>query len=154
MPRPDPGIRRSLSVRRSPIQGKGVYATAPIPAGARIIEYRGEHISHEEGDERYPFEGVPHHTFLFTLDDETVVDGGRGGNIARWINHSCAPNCESVTEEDHIYIDAIDDIAAGDELTFDYHLVTEERHTPAVKKLYPCDCGAETCRGTLLGKKR
>ena len=94
MPRPDYRIRQRLQVRRSGIHGRGVYARESIPAGTRLIEYRGEHISHEEGDERYPWEeGVPHHTFLFWLDDETVIDGARGGNLSRWINHSGDPNC-------------------------------------------------------------
>ena len=155
MPRPSYRIRERLQVRRSPIHGRGVYAKAFIPAGTRLVEYRGEHISHEEGDERYPwYDDEPYHTFLFMLDDETVVDGARGGNLSRWINHSCDPNCESITEDGHIYIDSIRDIQPGEEITFDYHLVTAERHTAAVKARYPCACGSEHCRGTLLGKKR
>ncbi|MDX1419170.1 MAG: SET domain-containing protein-lysine N-methyltransferase [Rubricoccaceae bacterium] len=155
MPRPDPRTRRSLEVRRSGIHGKGVYATGPIPAGTRLIEYRGEHISHAEGDRRYPVEeGVPHHTFLFVLDEDTVIDGARGGNLSRWINHSCDPNCESVWEDGHVYVDAVRDLAPGEELTMDYHLVAEEPHTAALAREYPCRCGAPACRGTLLGENR
>lgn len=155
MPRTNFRVRQRLQVRRSGIHGRGVYAREFIPAGTRLIEYRGERIPNEEGDRRYPWEeGVPHHTFLFMLDDDTVIDGARKGNIARWINHSCDPNCESITEDGHIYIDAIRDIEPGEEITFDYHLVTAERHTAKVKARYPCSCGAPNCRGTLLGKKR
>jgi SET domain-containing protein len=148
-------VRERLALRTSRIHGKGVFARAFIPAGTRLIEYRGERIPAAEGDERYPWEeGVPYHTFLFMLDDDVVVDGGVRGNTARWINHSCDPNAESIIEGDRIYLDAIRDIQPGEEITFDYHLITEERHTPAVKRRYPCACGAPNCRGTMLGKKR
>jgi len=148
-------VRTHLAVRGSPIHGKGVFARARIPAGTRLLEYRGERISHEEGDARYPWEdGVPHHTFLFMLDDEVVIDGGRRGNMARWINHSCDPNCEAWIEDGRISFYTRRAIRPGEELTFDYHLVTPERHTAAVKRRYPCRCGAPNCRGTLLGKKR
>ncbi|HEY3258538.1 MAG TPA: SET domain-containing protein-lysine N-methyltransferase, partial [Gemmatimonadaceae bacterium] len=84
-------------IRRSGIQGRGVFARTRIRPGQRIIEYTGERISNAEADRRYDDETMRrHHTFLFTLDRKRVVDGNSGGNDARLINHSCDPNCEAV----------------------------------------------------------
>ncbi|HEU4557610.1 MAG TPA: SET domain-containing protein-lysine N-methyltransferase [Longimicrobium sp.] len=148
-------VRERLALRRSGIHGKGVFAREFIPAGTRLIEYTGERINQEEGDRRYPWEEfVPYHTLLFNIDDDLVVDGGVGGNMSRFINHSCDPNCESSIEDRRIYIDSIRDIAPGEELTFDYQLITQDRQTPAVKRRFPCHCGTANCRGTMLKKKR
>jgi len=95
-----------------------------------------------------------YHTLLFTVEDDLLVDGGAGGNVSRWINHSCDPNCTSVIEDRRIYIDSIRDIQPGEEITFDYQMITQDRLTPAVKRRFPCRCGAAGCRGTLLKKKR
>lgn len=150
-----PSMSRPFVIRSSPIAGKGAFATRRIPKGERIIEYRGERISQDEADARYPDDpGVAHHTFLFTLDEDTVVDGAVKGNSARYINHSCDPNCEAVIEDDRIWIYALKNIGAGTELVYDYRFILEERHTPAAKKRYPCRCGAANCRGTILAKKR
>src|SRR3954463_7027701 len=92
-------------IRQSEIQGRGVFAKKRIRAGQRILEYAGERISNKEADRRYDDENMKrHHTFLFTLDKKTVVDGGRQGNDARLINHSCDPNCEAVIEDGKIWI--------------------------------------------------
>jgi uncharacterized protein len=148
-------VRSGLSLRRSRIHGRGVFARVPIPAGTRIIEYRGERITNDEADARYPDEpDREHHTFLFSIDDEVVVDAAFKGNMARWINHSCDPNCDAVIEAGRIWIESIRDIAPGEELRYDYNFILPERHTPALKKRYPCVCGAPTCRGTILAKKR
>ena len=145
---------RPFEVRRSKIHGKGVFATRRIPKGTRLIEYKGERISWEEADRRYDDSIQPHHTFLFAVDDKTVIDGGRYGNDARWINHSCDPNCEAVEEDGRIFIESIRDIEPGEELTYDYSYILDERHTAAVKARYPCYCGSPKCRGTILGNKR
>lgn len=148
-------VRERLALRRSGIHGKGVFAREFIPAGTRLIEYTGERIDQEEGDRRYPWEDdVPYHTLLFNIEDDLVVDGGVGGNISRFINHSCDPNCASEIEDRRIYIDAIRDIAPGEELTFDYQLITQGRHTAAARRRFPCHCGTASCRGTMLKKKR
>ena len=142
-------------MRRSGIHGRGVYARALIPADTRIIEYRGERISNAEADRRYPDDfSAAHHTFLFAVDDDTMVDAAYGGNLARWINHSCDPNCEAVIEDGRIYIESIRDIQPGEELAYDYNYILPERHTAKLKRRFPCHCGAATCRGTILGKKR
>ena len=146
---------RPFQIRNSPIAGKGAFATRRIPKGARIIEYVGERITQEEADRRYPDDdGTPHHTFLFTLDDDTVLDAAYGGNPSRFINHSCAPNCEAVIEDGRIWIEALKAIQPGTELAYDYNFILEERHSPAAKRRYPCRCGAKSCRGTILAKKR
>ena len=145
---------RLFQVRSSKIHGKGVFATRRIPKGTRLIEYRGERISWEEADRRYDDDIQPHHTFLFAVDDETVIDGGRRGNDARWINHSCDPNCEAVDEDGRIFIETIRDIERGEELTYDYSYILDEPHTAKVKARYPCRCGSPRCRGTILGNKR
>lgn len=144
---------RRISVRRSPIHGLGVFALKKIRKGERIIEYIGERISHREADRRYPNDDSPH-TMLFIVDKKIVIDATREGNSARWINHSCRPNCESVEEKKRMYIEAIRDIRKGEELSYDYNLVLDERHTPAAKKENPCFCGEKRCRRTLLGSKR
>jgi len=126
-----------------------------IGKGARVIEYVGERITQREADRRHTSEdGWSPHTMLFVVDGKKVIDATRRGNSARWINHSCSPNCEAVEDEGRIYIEAIGNIRPGEELTYDYNLLLDERHTPAAKRAHPCHCGAQGCRGTLLGKKR
>jgi SET domain-containing protein len=107
-----------------------------------------------EADARYPEDGGRHHTFLFAIDDGIVIDAAVDGNEARFINHSCDPNCDALVERERIWIETIRDIDPGEELAYDYAYELEERHTPAAKRRYPCSCGAEKCRGTILAKKR
>ena len=150
-----PDANRPFEVRKSPIQGLGAFATRPIPAGTRLVEYAGERLTPDEADARYPdVPGERHHTFLFAIDDDWVIDAAVDGNDARWINHSCDPNCDAIVEDGRIWIETIRDVQRGEELAYDYRMMLEERHTPAAKKLYPCNCGAEGCRGTLLTRKR
>jgi hypothetical protein len=141
-------------VRRSPIHGRGVFALRAIPKGARIVEYKGELISDAEADRRYSklHEHSPH-TMLFSVDDGLVIDATRRGNSARWINHSCAPNCEIEEENHRVFIEARRDIRAGEELAYDYNLQIGERHTKAAKREHACFCGTRRCRGTMLGEE-
>jgi SET domain-containing protein len=137
------------------MQGRGAFATKRIPAGVRLIEYAGERLTPEQADARYPDSpGERHHTFLFAIDDDIVIDAAVNGNEARWINHSCDPNCDAVIEDERIWIETIREIEPGEELAYDYAYVLPERHTPAAKRRFPCNCGAVNCRGTLLAKKR
>jgi uncharacterized protein len=139
----------------SPIHGLGAFATEPLPAGRRLIEYTGERLTPSEADARYPeIPGHAHHTCLFAIDDEIVIDAAVGGNEARFINHSCDPNCDAVIEDGHIWIETIRNIVSGEELAYDYAFVLEERHSPAAKKRYPCTCGSALCRKTILARKR
>lgn len=95
------------------------------------------------------------HTILFTLNEKWVIDG----NNARWISHSCEPNCEAVhvdgeKKKDRIYIEALRGIKEGEELTYNYRIVLEEAHTVANKKLWACHCGSGKCSGTMLQPRR
>lgn len=137
---------------RSGIQGRGVFAARRIRRGQRVIEYAGERITSDEGDRRYDDAKMRrHHTFLFSLDKNTVIDGNRQGNDARYINHSCDPNCEAVTVGKKIFIYARKNIQPGVELAYDYKYEwSNDRNDIA---LYKCECGAAGCRGTIMKRK-
>jgi hypothetical protein len=146
---------RRIEVRASGVHGKGVYAARPIPAGERVIEYRGEVITWKEALRRHPHDpDDPFHTFYFHIDDGHVIDGMHRGNAAKWINHSCAPNCEADEVAGRVFVRALRDISAGEELFYDYRLILDGRHTAKVKRQYECRCGAAACRGTMLAPKR
>lgn len=126
-----------------------------IPAGDTLIEYVGEIISWEEAQARHPHDPAnPNHTFYFHIDETRVIDALHGGNSSRWINHACDPNCEADEQDGRIFIKALRDITAGEELNYDYGLIIDERYTKKLKAEYPCWCGAAICRGTLLAPKR
>ena len=154
-------MTRRIVARRSPIHGNGVFAVAPIKKGEEIIEYKGTLMTHDEADDMYGDGGETGHTFLFTLNDDYIIDANRKGNIARWINHSCNPNCEAFVQEnekgnsrkDRVIIEAKRNIKAGEELTYDYGIVLEVAHTARLKKLWVCLCGSSKCTGTLLKPK-
>jgi hypothetical protein len=140
-----------FELRPSSIQGRGAFATRAIRKGARIIEYLGERISQAVADERYDDTKMSrHHTFLFNVDEDTVIDAAHQGNDARFINHSCDPNCQAFLEGDRIFIYALRDIAVGEELSYDYAYDRTEDMGPEEEALYVCRCGASTCRGTIL----
>lgn len=144
-----------IKMRESRIHGRGVFATRPIPKGTRIVEYKGERITWKQADRRYPDDpDGPSHTFLFSVGEHVVIDANRRGNVARWINHSCNPNCEAVEDEGRIFIEATRDIRTGEELGYEYNITFEERHTRKLKQRYRCLCGSKDCRGTLLGDKQ
>lgn len=140
-----------FELRTSAIQGRGAFATRTIKKGTRIIEYVGQRISWRTADKRYDDEKMNrHHTFLFTIDDKTVIDAAVKGNDSRFINHSCAPNCEAVNERKRIFIEAIRTIPAGTELVYDYQYERTDDHTAEDERFYKCRCGAPNCRGTIL----
>ena len=144
-----------LEVRTSSFHGLGVFTTRPIKAGARLLEYLGERISHVEAGRRYCAAPSPDpHVLLFTVDRWTVVDGGVGGRTARYVNHSCDPNCEADIAHGRIFITSIRDIAAGEELTYDYNLAAPRPLPRDWRQRYGCRCGAERCRGTMLVRPR
>jgi SET domain-containing protein len=141
-------------VRSSGIHGKGVYATQRIRKGTRIVEYLGDRITHEEADDRYEAKGQDDgHTFLFVVSDRIVIDAGVGGNDARFINHRCAPNCDTVIENDRVFIEAVRTIEPGEELGYEYGLTWESTDDPEELKNYACRCGAPNCRGTMLDEE-
>jgi uncharacterized protein len=139
-------------VRRSSVHGRGVFAVADLPAGEHLVEYGGEIIPWEVAHERYADSDADEgHTYFFDRGDGTVIDGGRGGNTSRFINHGCDPNCETIDDEGRIFIETIRPIAAGEELFIDYQLCVDEPVTDELRQLYACRCGATSCRGTMLG---
>jgi len=140
-----------VEVQRSPVHGNGVFARRRIARGTRIIEYVGERVSHAEADRRYADRDLTdNHTFLFIVDNRVVIDAGVGGNAARFINHSCEPNCETVIEERRVFIYALRAIDAGEELAYDYLIQREKDDPPGIEEIFRCHCEAATCRGTML----
>ena len=132
-----------------------MFAARTIRKGTVIIEYRGERTTWEAASERADSDpSNPNHTFIFSTSDGSVIDGGRLGNAARWINHSCAPNCRAFEDaRGRVFIEARRTIHAGDELTYDYRLEVDERVTRKLRAEYACHCGAKRCRGSLLVKR-
>src|SRR5579863_445170 len=126
-----------------------------IPKGTRVIEYLGERVSHREADRRYDDKDAnDNHTFLFIVDSRTVIDAGVDGNEARFVNHACEPNCESVIENRRVFIEALRTIEPGEELTYDYQIQRESDDPPEVDELFACRCGALSCRGSMLWPPR
>ena len=153
---------RKIARRNSAIHGNGVFALTNIPANTRVVEYRGTRITHAQADRKYDGSLDSGHTFLFTLNDKYIVDANEGGNFARWINFSCDPNCESEIlvdingdeKKDRVMINSLREIAAGEELTYDYGITLDVPHTKRLKQLWACRCGSPDCRGTMLSPKR
>ena len=140
-----------IEVRNSDVHGRGVFAIARIPKGTRVIEYLGDRLSHAAADARYEdHDESDNHTFLFIVDKNTVIDAGVGGNDARFINHQCSGNCESVIENRRVFIDATRDIEPGEELGYDYEIGRDKDDPPNVDEIYACRCGSPKCRGTML----
>ncbi|MHB1869708.1 MAG: SET domain-containing protein [Steroidobacteraceae bacterium] len=140
-----------FKVRRSRVHGRGVFALRRIRKGTRIVEYLGDRVSHREADQRYADRDErDNHTFLFIVDARTVIDAGVGGNDARFINHSCDPNCETVIEERRVFIEALRTIQPGEELHYDYQLGRSRDDPPDVDEIYACRCGQPNCRRTML----
>ena len=140
-----------FKVRRSRVHGLGAFATRRIRKGTRVCEYLGDRITHKEADSRYEDKDEDdNHTFLFIVDRGIVIDAGVGGNDARFINHGCDPNCESVTEKRRVFIEALRTIEKGEELKYDYSIGRAKSDPPNVDEIYACRCGAPKCRGTML----
>lgn len=140
-------------VADSELHGRGVFARCFIPKGTTIMEYEGKRISAQEADEQPSADpDNPYHTFFFSLSNGKIIDGAQQGNDARWINHSCEPNCEGHENDagDRVFIVAKRDIEADEELLYDYALTIDEPITESLKQNYACWCGAPSCRGTML----
>jgi len=149
---PDIPVPPALLIQRrqSGIHGHGVYARTAIPAGHVIVEYTGERITKTESLRREAArlerarKGHDACTYLFHLNQRHDLDGRRGGNVSRFINHSCQPNCHSENRRGHILIVATQDIEAGEELTFDYGFPFRDWADN------PCRCGAPDCAGYIV----
>lgn len=131
-----------LIIRSSDIHAAGCYTTSDIRKGTLIVEYTGPRISKERGDEIYENRQT---TYLFGLRDGQEVIDGHG--VAMFINHSCDPNCETDEIDNRVWIIAIRNIKAGEELTYDYMLYDGDEDDPA-----PCFCGSRNCRGTMYSE--
>ncbi len=152
-----PQMASKIERRNSKIHGHGVFATAPIKRGELVVEYKGKLRSHAEVDEEYGGQDTGH-TFLFILNDQYVIDANINGNIARWLNHSCSPNCQAFTVEDDggdprkdkVIIEALRAIQPGEELTYDYDIQLQEPITAEERRLWACRCGSPQCTGSMI----
>ena len=146
---------RYLKIGRSRLGGRGVFTTRAVPKGTLLLEYLGERISHAEAGERYYAAAKPDaFVLLFTVDRKVVIDGGVGGRAARYVNHSCEPNCEADEIGGRIFITSIRDIPAGAELTYDYNLEAPSPLPRDWRARYACRCGTPRCRGTIVVRPR
>lgn len=130
----------AIVVRPSRIHSVGVFTTTSIRKGKRVVEYKGPRLTADQADEMY--NGAPR-TYLYGIGDGKVVIDGIG--IGAYLNHSCDPNCEVDEIKDRVWIMTIRDIAAGEELLWDYNLYDDD--DPA-----PCHCGSPKCRGTMYSR--
>lgn len=141
-----------VQCRDSAIHGRGVYARIAIPSGTRVIEYTGELITKAEAKQREldrlerERRGEDSNVYIFDLNTRYDLDGRSEDNLARLINHSCAPNCVAETIRGHIWVIARRDIPADEELTFDYGFPYK------TWRLHPCRCGAPRCVGFIVNK--
>jgi uncharacterized protein len=136
-------VRGLLVLAESSIHGVGAFARGDICQGARIIEYVGERITKSESLRRCE----KNNEYIFALDDEHDLDGNVAWNPARCLNHSCVPNCEARFEEGRIWVIATHDIAAGEELTFNYGYDLADYWD------YPCRCGSRDCVGYIVAEE-
>jgi len=139
-------------VKTSQVHGKGVFAKKAIPKGTRIFEYAGERVL-KSNLAKDLADGLTSLVYVMNLDEILAIDGERGGNDSRFINHSCEPNCEVLYFNETPYIYAIREISEGEELCFDYKYGSEagmEFTAEQKREWFPCKCGAVGCRGTLL----
>ncbi|HRH69720.1 MAG TPA: SET domain-containing protein-lysine N-methyltransferase [Flavobacteriales bacterium] len=153
-----------IAKRRSKIHGSGVVATAPIRKGEHIVEYKGKIVTHAEADRDHRGDLGTGHTFLFTLNEDWIINANIRGNIAKWINCSCDPNAEAFVHEhkgknrdprkDKVIIEARRAIKPGDEITYDYGFEFDVPYTKELLKTWACHCSSPKCRGTMLNGKK
>ena len=138
-----PSAHAPIKVRKSKIEGRGVFAQAAISPESHVLTYVGEVISKREATRRLKA-GNP---YIFTLNDSEDLDGDIPANLARYVNHSCEPNCESRHDGDEIRIYAIKDIAPKEELTMNYGYGFEDYRD------HPCRCGSSKCVGFVVAEE-
>jgi SET domain-containing protein len=140
-----------FEVRHSRIHGYGVFALRRIRKGTMVIEYLGDRVTHALANERYKDkDSKDGHTFLFTVDAKTVIDAGVNGNEARFVNHGCHPNCQTVNTGRRIFIEALRTVQPGEELAYDYQIQRDDDDPADVDVVFACRCGAQNCRGSML----
>jgi len=153
---------KKIERRTSKIHGNGVFAKAAIRKGEPVVEYKGKLITHEQADRLHHGDLDTGHTFLFTLNDKWTINANEKGNVARWINHSCAPNCVAFVHEhksgkpkkDKVIIEALRDIAPGEEITYDYGFEFDVPYTKKLLATWACHCGSPECIGTMVKPKK
>jgi uncharacterized protein len=133
----------SFRIGPSAIHGLGGFAETDLACGATVVEYSGERITKAESVRRCE-QG---NSFIFALDDEFDLDGSVASNPARFLNHSCAPNCAAERRDGRIWIVALRDLKAGEEITFNYGYTLDEYRE------HPCHCGAATCAGYMVAEE-
>ncbi len=135
-----------VTVKKSKVHGQGVFARAKIAAGTPVLEYLGKRLSPAAARKQQP-----DNPYLLNVDAKTTIDGSGDDNIARFLNHSCAPNLELLVYKKRVFLIALRDIKRGDELTYDYNLVIHgDVDIPTALAETACSCGAPECRGTML----
>lgn len=147
--------RGFTKVRPSTIHGLGVFAIKPIPKGTRLFEYAGKRISRDQIIQEF-MKGITSCLYVMDLNETTVIDAERGGNEARFINHHCHPNCEIYYVNETPFVYAVETIPENLEIFYDYQLsfICEPLLTKEEKRqLFPCNCSAKNCRGTMLWRK-
>jgi len=143
-----------IEVNKSSIHSTGVFATKDIHKRTKVIEYVGEKITKEESEKRAD-EVLNNHkknknngaVYIFELNKKYDIDGNVPYNLAKYINHSCNPNCETEIIKGHIWIIAIKDIKKGEELTYDYGYDLEDY------KEHPCHCKSKNCVGYIIAEE-
>ena len=132
-----------IEFRASPIHGLGGFARTAVAPGTKLVQYAGRRLTKAESlrecERRNPF--------IFYLDDTHDLDGNVDWNPARFLNHSCRPNCAAELINGEIWIVAEGPIAPGEEITFDYGYDLEDYRE------YPCQCGAEDCVGFIVAQE-
>jgi uncharacterized protein len=147
-----PKVPATLRLGRSRLHGRGLFARVPIARGTRIIEYVGKRITKAEAEReeerrlRRLAAGGDGAVYIFELNQRHDIDGRVSWNLARRINHSCAPNCEVEVVRGRIWISAMRDLEAGEELTYDYSFDYDAWRD------HPCRCGAGDCPGYIVTK--
>lgn len=130
-------------MRPSVCAGQGLFASRDIPAGQRIVEYVGERISASESAARR----AAGNNYIFHLSFGWAVDGSGPGNVARYVNHSCSPNCRIEIEGGRIFVVSVRSLGEGEELSFDYGYDSDDYQR------FPCNCGARNCCGYIVGRE-
>ncbi len=155
-------MAKKIERRNSKIHGNGVFAKARIKKGEPIVQYKGRLVTHADADAAHHGDVDTGHTFLFTLNEKWIVNANEKGNIARWINHSCAPNAVAFVhghksgklKKDKVIIEAKRDIVPGEEITYDYGFEFDIPYTKELLAIWACHCGAPNCTGTMLKPKK
>ncbi|MBI2391710.1 MAG: SET domain-containing protein-lysine N-methyltransferase [Deltaproteobacteria bacterium] len=139
-----------VKVKRSRVHGQGLFAAEDIAEGTPIIEYTGERVTRAEARRRYasrPDAAVQ----LLAIDARTSIDGAVGGSDARFANHACSPNAQLLVYKKRVFLVAIEPIAKGEEITYDYALeITGDVDAITAMVETVCSCGSPECRGTML----